>query len=742
MDENLDLTQALDTFIAESRELLEAMESDLVNLNQEPDAETINALFRAAHTIKGSAGLFGLQAIVEFTHVLENVLERVRLNEINLDADLVHTLLGCKDYLGGLVDQVAAGNHEPVATPEAEPLLAALRQSLAATHDTIAAEPTPSPTPDNALQPLEAAPTIHGPGVHCEHWHISLRFSPDVLRNGMDPISFIGYLNTIGRILNTVTLIDALPKDDSFDPESCYLGFEIALATDANRATIEEVFEFVANDAQIRILPPQSLIQDYIQLIQELPEDELMLGEILVSCGTITRAELDRALRQQFEQEESAQEKRPIGEILVEQHGLATPVVEAALQKQQHTKVKQQQERRLVRIDADKLDKLINEIGELVIANATVAATAMNTGNTELLEATSHVARLVESVRDSALALRMVQIGATFSKFQRVVHDVSREMGKDIELIIAGGETELDKTVVDRIADPLTHLVRNAIDHGIESAESRIAQGKSATGQVRLTAYHEFGSIVIEVADDGKGLDKDRILAKAQAKGLVDTGQQTLSDTDIYNFIFEPGFSTAEQVTNLSGRGVGMDVVRRNINELRGSIDIASQLGRGTTFRIRLPLTLAIIDGFLCGVADAAFVIPLDMVTECIECPHDPQLNQKGYADLRGEVLPLVQLRQWFRLNTTQRPRRQNIIVVHFAGRKAGLVVDRLMGEFQTVIKPLGALFSHTRGIGGATILGSGEVALIIDVPSLVTSVTQEPQERAHRASHSLQIQD
>lgn len=741
MDENLDLTQALDTFIAESRELLEAMESDLVNLTPEPDAETINALFRAAHTIKGSAGLFGLQAIVEFTHVLENVLERVRLQEISLDANLVPVLLGCKDYLGGLVDQVAAGHHEPVATPEAEPLLAALRQSLAATDDTFAAGTTPAPTRDNALQPLKAAPTIHGPGVHCEHWHISLRFSQDVLRNGMDPISFIGYLNTIGRILNTVTLIDALPKDDSFDPESCYLGFEIALATDANRATIEEVFEFVANDAQIRILPPQSLIQDYIQLIQELPEDELLLGEILVNCGTITRAELDRALRQQHEHETTAQEKRPIGEILVEQHGLAAPVIEAALQKQQQTKVKQQQERRLVRIDADKLDTLINEIGELVIANATVAATAMNTGNTELVEATSHVARLVESVRDSALALRMVQIGATFSKFQRVVHDVSREMRKDIELNIAGGDTELDKTVVDRIAEPLTHLVRNAIDHGIESAENRIAQGKPATGQVKLTAYHEFGSIVIEVADDGKGLDKERILAKAQAKGLVDAGQ-ALSDTDIYNFIFEPGFSTAEQVTNLSGRGVGMDVVRRNINELRGSIAIDSQLGRGTMFRIRLPLTLAIIDGFLCGVADAAFVIPLDMVTECIECPHDPQLSQKGYADLRGEVLPLVQLRQWFRLDTTQRPRRQNIIVVHCAGRKAGLVVDRLMGEFQTVIKPLGPLFSHTRGVGGATILGSGEVALIIDVPSLVTSVTQEPQERTHRASPSLHIQE
>jgi two-component system chemotaxis sensor kinase CheA len=315
----------------------------------------------------------------------------------------------------------------------------------------------------------------------------------------------------------------------------------------------------------------------------------------------------------------------------------------------------------------------------------------------------------------------MVQIGETFNRFKRVVRDNAREMGKTIDLVITGAETELDKSVVEKLGDPLMHLVRNAIDHGIEAAELRAARGKPENGTLQLNAYHDSGSIVIEVIDDGGGLPKDKIRQKALDKGLIDA-TATLSDHEISNLIFEAGFSTAEQVTNLSGRGVGMDVVRRNIQGLRGSVEVATVEGEGSTFTIRLPLTLAIIDGFLTGVGKASYVVPLDSVVECIELADAP--GQRHYLNLRGEVLPFVRLRELFGIGG-EIPDRQNVVIVQYAGEKAGLVVDTLLGEFQTVIKPLGVLFKHLRGIGGSTILGTGEVALILDVPALVGLVTR-----------------
>jgi two-component system chemotaxis sensor kinase CheA len=324
--------------------------------------------------------------------------------------------------------------------------------------------------------------------------------------------------------------------------------------------------------------------------------------------------------------------------------------------------------------------------------------------------------RLVEEVRDSALQLRMVPIGTTFSRFQRVVRDVGADLGKDVTLVISGGDTEVDKALVEQIGDPLTHLVRNSMDHGIEPADVRLAHDKPTRGTLKLNAFHDSGSIVIEVSDDGGGIDRDRVLAKATERGLVEPGT-AMSDQDVYGLLFEPGFSTADAVSNLSGRGVGLDVVRRNVTALRGTIDVDSQPGQGTTMRIRLPLTLAIIDGFLVGVGDTTLVIPLDRVIECVELP--TRSHARDCMDLRGEVLPFIRLRSLFTI-TGDRPRRENVVVVEYAGMKIGLVVDTLMGEFQTVIKPLGPLFGHVHGIGGSTILGNGDVALIIDVSMLV----------------------
>ncbi|HEX5363302.1 MAG TPA: chemotaxis protein CheA, partial [Gallionella sp.] len=558
-----------------------------------------------------------------------------------------------------------------------------------------------------------------------DNWHLSLRFGPNVIREGMDPLAFLRYLATLGRIVHIVTLTDAVPPLSASDPEACYLGFEVSFESEADKATIEGVFEFVREDSEIHILPPRSKIGEYLNLISKMDGDNLRLGDMLVSCGTLTDAELDMALRIQAE---TGKATHPIGTVLVEQHLVQGAVVEAALEKQKQIKDGKSGEGKggevsLIRVDSEKLDQLINLVGELIIAGAGTTLIAQRAGMPELVEATATLSRMVEEVRDSALSLRMVQIGGTFTRFQRVVRDVSKDLGKDIRLEIAGAETELDKTVVEKIGDPLTHLVRNSMDHGIEPAEVRLARGKPAHGTLKLNAYHDSGSIVIEVSDDGGGLNKDKILAKAIERGLVTPGQP-MSDREIYNLIFEAGFSTADTVSNLSGRGVGMDVVRRNIQALRGTIDIESEMGRGSTMRIRLPLTLAIIDGFLVGVSDAAYVVPLDMVVECIELPTGQAAEgDNHYLNLRGEVLPYLRLRDLFEVEG-QAGRRENVVVVQYAGHKAGIVVDSLLGEYQTVIKPLGKVFGGARGFGGFTIMGSGEVALILDVPRLMQQVS------------------
>ncbi|MFA6444665.1 MAG: chemotaxis protein CheA, partial [Sterolibacterium sp.] len=541
--------------------------------------------------------------------------------------------------------------------------------------------------------------------------------------NGMDPAAILRYLLSLGEIVHITTVADALPDAAEMDPESCYLGFEINFRSHADKAAIERVFDFVRDGCELHILPPYSKVGDYLDLIAHLPEETMRLGEILVRSGALTQEELDHGLAAQqagaaaAAQVEGGPPAPQLGTILVEQQTVQPEIVEAAVTRQKQVSEKKADEARLIRIHADKLDQLIDLVGELVIAGASANLLAQKSKQANLVEATSVLSRLVESIRDSALQLRMVQIGETFNRFNRVVRDTAREMGKEIELVITGAETELDKSVVEKIGDPLMHLVRNAMDHGLEPTAVRLARGKPAAGRVELNAFHDSGSIVIEVVDDGGGLPKDKIRAKAIEKGII-SENQTLSDLEISNLIFEAGFSTAEKVTNLSGRGVGMDVVRRNIQALRGTVEVSSQEGVGSRFTIRLPLTLAIIDGFLVGVEKSSFVIPLEMVVECMELQNASV--DRNYLNLRGEVLPFVRIRELFEV-ASERPARENVVVVKAGGRKAGIVVDVLQGEFQTVIKPLGAIFRHLRGIAGSTILGSGEVALILDVQMLAT---------------------
>ena len=723
----MDLDDALETFIVECRELLEDMENALLGVERADEKEEmVNAIFRAAHTIKGSSGLFSLDHIVAFTHVVESVLDRVRSGKLHIADQLVVVLLSCCDHIRALVDAVADGEHQGNAAlqQQGEPLITQLRTFLEPS-----VQPTQSAVPATVAQ-AEAndhVQRINEQGVNADHWHISVRFGPEVLRNGMDPLSFIRYLETMGSIRGIATLADNLPTAEHMDPEQCYLGFEIAFQSKADKAAIERVFEFVRDDCCLLILPPHSLISDYVSLIQQQQGELTRLGEMLVRCGTLTPQELDLALNTQV-----TTPSTPIGTILVEQGSVQPEVVEAALTKQKQVKETGAAESRSIRVDADKLDQLINLVGELIIAGASVNMIAHREQISELQESTSKLTMLVEEVRDSALQLRMVKIGATFGRFQRVVHDVSRELGKDIALVINGEDTELDKTVVEKIGDPLMHLVRNSMDHGIESAELRAARGKPAQGTLELNAFHDSGAIVITVSDDGGGLKRDRILAKALERGLIETGHH-LSDSEVYALIFEPGFSTAEKVTNLSGRGVGLDVVKRNITALRGTVGLTSEEGVGTTVTVRLPLTLAIIDGFLVEVGKSVFAIPLDMIEECVAYTAEPGHD---YTSLRGQVLPFIRLRELFSIKGTP-ARGENIVVLKYAGQKAGLVVDTLLGEFQTVIKPLGPIFNQVTCISGSTILGSGDVALILDVPALVRRCVSSGKKAAPGSSYS-----
>ncbi len=721
-----DINPALETFSQEVDELLAAMEEALLGLAvASVDADCINSIFRAMHTIKGSSGLFGFDDVVAFTHEAETVLDRVRNGEREIDAELISVLLACKDHTAQIIQHVLFNEGEPL--PEA---LQQQSQALIAQLIGQAAGGMRS-TQDEQADHFEVDPNTSDSS---DNWVISLSFKQNALRNGMDPLSFIRYLQTLGRISEVIITMPTIPRFEDMNPEDCYLNFKIAFNSSADKKTIEDVFEFAEDDCDIHILPPNSRQEHYLLLLANMPEDQVKrLGEMLIEIGALTEKEVALTLNEQ--RDEDKEEAKPLGEMLLEKNILQQPVIEQALKKQEAVKQKINKESNYIRVDAAKLGYLINLVGELVISGAAMRLMVDKHGLSDVDDVASTMSHLVEDIRDTALQLRMVQIGETFTRFQRVVHDVSKELGKQIQLQITGGESELDKTVVEKINDPLTHLVRNSLDHGIETPAERLRAGKPEKGTIQLNAYHDSGRIVIQISDDGKGLDPERIVAKAVAKGLIKP-DQVLSKNEIYNLIFEPGLSTKEQASNLSGRGVGMDVVKRNIEALRGSVSVDSELGQGTTVTIHLPLTLAIIDGFMVEAQKERYIIPLSMVEECVEMSSDQwQIDEvQHYVNLRGQVLPYLRLGDFFHKDKKHaRTQRESLVVVRFGEAKAGFVVDELHGENQTVIKPLGKLFENLNGIGGATVLGSGDVALILDVQGLI-------QHAKKRVNHTLAL--
>ncbi|KAF1045670.1 MAG: Chemotaxis protein CheA [Herbaspirillum frisingense] len=695
---------ARDAVVQEARELLVAMEAALLQIEMEgPAKDTVNAIFRAAHTIKGSAGLFAFDSIVQFTHLVEHVLDKVRNEELPLNDRMMSLLLQCGDYIGELVDAIERREEGR------EPDLAG-RQALEAALDEMAR----SAVPNGAhVEDRIAALEVPDAPASNPYWHLSLQFNENVLRDGLDPLSFLHYLRTLGRIVAILSVQERMPDAALMDPESCYLGFEICLVSDSTLQTLENVFEFLRDDSRIDILPPRSPLSAYASLLSRLDADHAAaLAAMWRQHGALIEQEWQRLGGVD-----------PLLETVV-QHAAPRPLPVAAGPRPRALEDRRAQEQKFIKIEVSKLDQLIDLVGELVIAGASARLVARRRKDSQFEEATQAIDALMEQIRDAALTLRMVQINEVFQRFPRIVRDIARDLDKDIELVMTGSETELDKSMIERIADPLMHIVRNAIDHGIEPAAERIVAGKQSKATLRLNATHESGSVVIEVMDDGRGMNRDRILATALSRGLT-TPDADLSDAEIYRFVFEPGFSTARQVTELSGRGVGMDVVKRNIDALHGEVAIDTERGRGTVVRIRLPLTLAIISGFQVVVGNAVFVIPLDMVVECIDMPG--QRPDHNIVAVRDEPLPFVHLRELFDLPARERGRK-SLVIVQYGQQRAGLLVDGLLGECQAVIKPLGRLFGKVKGLSGSTILGDGRVALILDIPHLVHYTQQQEQ--------------
>ena len=656
----------------ESIELLNDMEVALLEIQEHGiTLERINAIFRAAHTIKGSSGMLKLDHLVEFTHIAENLLDDIRNDKISFVNEMIDTFLRSKDHMTNLVLAYTTNIGQ-----EPSPTLKGLSRSIMDELEHYAGK-TPVPKIQEPIVLQQESCEVVNNG-----WDIDIKFGSEVFKDGMEPARFLRFLSTLGDVILFESDFSAIPPLSKIDARQCYINCFIKLESSASKEKIEDVFEFIKDDITLNLTAWESVKEEN---------------------------EKSNLLEEQVTVEVVENESKP---VVVNNTSSSE---ESTLSVVSHT----------LRVDSEKIDTLINLIGEMVIANANVVQKSSEVNNDDLIESVSIVSHMLEEIRESAMKIRMVQIGETFNKFKRIVHDVSQKLGKDVELVITGGETEMDKTIVEKISDPLVHIVRNAMDHGLENTEERLTVNKKPKGRLSLNAFHDAGTIAIEISDDGRGLDEEKLFAKAVDKGLIDPHAK-LTQKEIFNLIFEPGFSTASQITDLSGRGVGMDVVRRNIHALRGTVDIKSALGKGSTFTIRLPLTLAIIDGFLVRVGKTYYVIPLESVLECVELMQNNNEVMSGnqYINLRGTILPILSLRDFF---VEQEPAREdtieNVVIVKSGENKFGLIVEELLGEFQTVIKPLGKIYRGVKGIGGSTILGSGEVALIVDVPILINVI-------------------
>ncbi|MDD5214572.1 MAG: chemotaxis protein CheA [Methylococcales bacterium] len=693
---SIDMSQFHQVFFEECFEGLEAMESGLLSLDiGDIDSEVINTIFRAAHSIKGGSGTFGFTVVAEYTHIMETLLDEMRDGRRQVTKPAVDVLLGSVDCLREMLTSIQ--NEEEVNMASAAKHQAALEMEL---HGTAGGSHAPAPAHHEAAAPTPVAVAAPEPEEEEDEieeeqgWKISFCPYLSLLRTGNDPVRLFREISELGELTSHATIEDVVPFAE-LDPEECNITWELKLVTDASEAAIKEIFSWVEDDCAIEFAP----------------------------LAKPKKAKKSKAA--------AAPAPAPVAEApKVEEHAPVAapapaakkPPVEADASKNAAPKASSS-----IRVDTDKIDTLINMVGEVVITQSMLGLVGENFTMDKVGLLKRGLAQLERHTRDlqqSVMNIRMLPISFVFSRFPRLVHDISTKLDKKITLKLVGENTEVDKAVVELINDPLVHLIRNSLDHGIEMPADRIAAGKPEMGTIELKAYHRGGHIVIEIVDDGRGLDKNKLLAKAIEKGLVEE-TAILSEKQIFELIFMPGFSTAEQLTDISGRGVGMDVVRRNIQSLGGNIDIISELGKGTTIAIHLPLTLAILDGQSVAVGDETYIVPLVSIIESINIT-EKMLNKvagKGETfKLRNEYLPIIRMREIFNVKSgaATKPNEGVIVVVEGQGALCGFLVDELLGQQQVVIKSLEANYRRVEGVSGATILGDGSVALILDVPGLV----------------------
>jgi two-component system, chemotaxis family, sensor kinase CheA len=658
------------SFREEAREILTDLEAALLELTaNHGDMEVVGRIFRGLHTIKGSGAMFGFERLAGFTHHLETAFDQVRNGRLEAGAELIDLTLVALDRITAMLDE---GDPDmATADPAAcEQILESVCR-LAGIQE--AAKPAGTKSEPAQFEPRTSA-------AEMRTWQIRFAPGPDLMRYGASPSLLLRDLRQLGAV-TVKALMDAVPPLAELDPERCYVWWEIELVTAAGREAIRDVFIFVEDTCELSIEPTS----DAAAKARETAPDR----EAEMTSLALDEKRSESPGRRSYDKSENASS---------------------------------------LRVPAAKLDQFVDLVGELVTVQARLGELAARRDDIEVTTVSEEVERLTAALREISMNMRMMPIRGTFEKFRRLVHDLARDLQKDVELTIEGADTELDKTVIEQLGDPLMHLIRNSMDHGIGPPEERAAHGKPATATIRLSARHSGASVQVSVSDDGRGIDAEAVRAKAIERGLIGP-DAALSESETYALIFQPGFSTAKQVTGLSGRGVGMDVVRRNVEKLRGSIDIASRRGEGTTVTLRLPLTLAIIDGLLVTVGGACFVLPLASTLECIELTREDiaRANGKHLTNVRGEIVPYIRLREHFHMKSSP-PQIEQIMLVETVEGRYGFVVDQVLGNCQTVIKSLGRFYRQVQAISGATILGNGTVALILDPERLIQDAVRGEQ--------------
>ncbi len=667
---------AADVYRQEAGELLDSLEGTLLDLDKTPaNRDLIDAAFRALHTIKGSGAMFGFDRVAAFAHDFETVFDLVRKGKVAVSRELLAIALAAKDHIRTLIE-APEGADELIG----EAILGNLQGLVApavASGSGSGAAARPAVLATASLPPATSGMPSGRPG-----WHIVIGFQPDVLRNGANPLALLDDLRELGPC-TVAAITSPIPELQGLDPQDLLMAWSVDLISDCPISAIEDVFLFVLDEMQLEVKP---LVRD------ETPP--------------------------MVESTPTAASEPPPGSA---PRDAAAAAPSEAVGRREYNR-RAEDKGSSVRVPAERLDELMDRVGELVIAQARLSQLAHARTDFGIKAIAEEIERLASGLRDTTMGIRMVPIGSLFGRFRRLVHDLSRDLDKPVELVTSGEDTELDKTVIERLADPMVHLIRNAIDHGIETQAGRAGTPKPSVGRIELLAEHVGAQVLITVRDDGRGLDVVKIRAKAEDQGLIQPGC-VMSDQDLYQLLFHPGFSTAQSISALSGRGVGMDVVKRTIESLRGTIELATTPGQGSSVALRLPLTLAIIEGLLIRVGEGRYVIPLSAIEECVELPaHLGQASRsRSFLDIRGDLVPFLRLRDLFE-EEGQRDEHQKVIITSVGDTRVGLVADQIIGSHQTVIKSLSKLHADVTMFSGATILGDGAAALILDVAQLVAA--------------------